>query len=890
MTLYVDYRNLGVEELGTVYESLLDYRLRINDTGSSLSVKDATSERVVGSGLAYLAPMSTERGDLASYYTPPALVSLVLDRSLDILLEERLTAAGSDLDARAAAILDLRIIDPACGSGAFLAEALERLAVALARERSVPSEPSDYEVAAARRDILSRCIYGADKDPFAVELCKVALWIHCAVPDAPLSFLDHHIVCGDSLVGWPMFGIPDTIPSEAFEFGKADAEDKKILKAARSENKEFLTGVQTLWAEPVQPVQGLSLPSLLERPDLTHDDVRAKASAYASYKASSSYQERRMSADIWTSAFFWTYRHGSAPTTRQYRSSLAGRPEDPIASESSEIVAPLNPLHWALEFPDIRDRGGFDAVIGNPPWEQYKGEEIEFFAEAAPSIAALPSKPRKVAINALVETDPALYDRWCDYRAGQNRLAHYAKTCGRFERTRSETNTYLLFAQLAADLTAERGRVGILVKSGIALDAAQSAVWSYLIDAGRVAELRDMVNAGQGGTSPIFPSVAAVERFSVLVLRPPQESTEFGASTMSMGLEEAIAKDLTPWSRDRLKTVCPSTGTLLSARRQWEVDLATRLQASHLTLDYDQRSSTEPENPWEIVSTGLFHSSGAQSLFLRREELEEDGWLMQPDRTFRHPDGRLALALFEGQMLNRWDHRARTYEGYSGEKKYGRKPHIPWVTDAQHSDAAFEVEPRYWMLDTTAEERLDETMGDRAIIGFRDVGAPWTNQRSIKAALLYRTPATDTLPFIGVARERVLLLLALINSTTFDFLARVHAPGTHLKSWVLSQCAAPVCDDMDPACETLAARLSSSSSKLARAYGLELHPWDPDERRLMEAECDARVALSYGVHRDEYDRLFDHFEVMGRVEISSVGEYRTKRLCLEAYDRLEGGT
>jgi hypothetical protein len=152
VSLHVDYRNLGVEELGTVYESLLDYTLRIAERYES------SAGRVVEPGQAYLVSLSTERADLASYYTPPALVELVLSRSLDPLIEERLAVAGMDATAREAALLDLRVIDPACGSGAFLVGVIDRVAIALARIRSAPAEPTDSEVAAARRDVLQSLV------------------------------------------------------------------------------------------------------------------------------------------------------------------------------------------------------------------------------------------------------------------------------------------------------------------------------------------------------------------------------------------------------------------------------------------------------------------------------------------------------------------------------------------------------------------------------------------------------------------------------------------------------------------------------------------------------------------------------------------------------------
>jgi hypothetical protein len=191
------------------------------------------------------------------------------------------------------------------------------------------------------------------------------------------------------------------------------------------------------------------------------------------------------------------------------------------------------------------------------------------------------------------------------------------------------------------------------------------------------------------------------------------------------------------------------------------------------------------------------------------------------------------------------------------------------------------------MLESTARERLAETVGERAMVGYRNVTSTWRNSRSIKAALLLPMPATHAVPILAVPTAIATSLVALLNSTLFDFLARAHVPGANLTPWVISQCAAPPPNLLDPRCADLAERLSVTSRKLADAYCIALHKWVPEERPYLEAECDARVARSYGLKRNQYDRLFDHFEVMARVERARYGEERTRRLCLEAFDRLE---
>jgi hypothetical protein len=173
------------------------------------------------------------------------------------------------------------------------------------------------------------------------------------------------------------------------------------------------------------------------------------------------------------------------------------------------------------------------------------------------------------------------------------------------------------------------------------------------------------------------------------------------------------------------------------------------------------------------------------------------------------------------------------------------------------------------------------------LIAYRDVTSTWRNSRSVKAALLFPSPATHKLPILAVPREHALRAVAFLNSTTFDLLARSHVPGASLAAWVLSQCAAPTPDEIPARCAEIAEVLSITSVKLADAFGWSLHTWDAEKRPWLEAECDALVARAYGVTRDEYEKLFEHFEVMERVEQANYGEYRTRRLCLEAWDLLD---
>ncbi|BDB40991.1 Eco57I restriction-modification methylase domain-containing protein [Mycobacterium kiyosense] len=768
MSLHIDYRNLGVEELGAVYESLLDYTLTIAATAESVD------GRVVRAGEAYLAPLSIERADLASYYTPIELTDLLLTRTLDPLIEQTLAAAGDDSAARAAAILGLKVLDPACGSAAILTGALERLAYAVARARSDPHEPKDVDLAHARRDVLQRCIFGAEKDPFAAELAKVALWIHCVVPDQPLTFLDHHIVCGDSLVGWPLLNVPKQIPDAAYKVQSAKGADRSVLNKAAQRNEAFNSAGGDLFQQcPVDFT--LTLPAELEEGEHSPEQVRRKAAAYRAWIASPDYARWKQTADLWTAAFFWTADtgHGVAPPTSvEYAAALDGNPDPQLAATAADLLADINPLHWPLAFPEAHAAGGFDLVLGNPPWEQFESGEQAFFKQHKPAIAAMTSETRKQAIAALQSDDPGMFARWDRYRSLQGRMAHYAKSCGRFTRTSGKVNTYVLFTELAANSSAH---VGLIVKSGIAIDASQSLVWKRLLDDHRVRETLDMVNQDRSGKR-VFPAVAAVERFCILHLGP-RVVAPVQASMLNFGVAEAATNPPRIWTRDEMRVASPRTQNLLSTGDKRELELALALQGRFKPLDF---ADTDGANPWGLRYAALFNSSTAKvsGALLRGPVLEEQGFRLGRDKRYSHGDGRIAVPVYEGQMANRWDHRARTYEGFKGKDRYGRKPHIPWVSNEQHSDPDFEIEPRYWMHTKVAEERINEVATEgEAAMALREIGRPWTDRRILRVAIVERLPATDTLPILFVPTETVTAAAALFNSMTLDFLVRLHMPG-----------------------------------------------------------------------------------------------------------------
>jgi very-short-patch-repair endonuclease len=373
----VNYAALDVEELGSVYESLLDHHALIQ--GRSLA----------------LAP-GTERKSTGSYYTPPELVAELIRSALEPVIEERLEQAGSNNSFAEQALLSIRVLDPACGSGHFLLAAARRLGLELARLRTGEEEPSPEARRQATREVIAHCIYGVDKNPLAVELCKVALWIESQVPSKPLTFLDHRIRCGDSLVGvFDLSVLEAGIPDEAFESVSGDDKTAatQLKKRNRSERRDLESGQLLIPFDFDSAVAELAseYAALETIPDDTPAHVKEKQRRFESARHSPFATRQLQACNLWTAAFFQSLVSSKQQvvddttaerlaarqsplafiTTDTLRRYLESGTAHPQALAIAEALAVHNCFfHWPLEFPEVlhpspigRGAGG----EGNPP-------------------------------------------------------------------------------------------------------------------------------------------------------------------------------------------------------------------------------------------------------------------------------------------------------------------------------------------------------------------------------------------------------------------------------------------------------------------------------------------------------------------------------------------
>ncbi|MCB1276137.1 N-6 DNA methylase, partial [Prosthecobacter sp.] len=385
----VNWRAMETEELGSVYESLLELQPQLGSDGRSLLfASDAAEQR------------GNQRKITGSFYTPDPLVQSLLDTALDPVLD-RIEAESDD---PAKALLKLRIIDPACGSGHFLLAAARRIATRLARIRA-EGTPSTEDFRHALRDVARCCIHGVDRNPMAVELTKVALWIETVDPGLPLGFFDAQIRCGDALLGvFDLKVLRDGIPDAAYKPLTGDDKDTakyyaQANKGAKAGQGEFDFGSGQAHMPDTKPLAA-DFSGFRDLPEETVEQIGAKAKRFETLRKGQDFLRTQTACDLYVAAFLLPKTGGAptdpskriVPTTEELWHALNQGKSRPAMEAAPAAARRARAFHWPLEFPDVMQRGGFDVVLGNPPWERIKLQEQEFFAARSPVIAGAANK------------------------------------------------------------------------------------------------------------------------------------------------------------------------------------------------------------------------------------------------------------------------------------------------------------------------------------------------------------------------------------------------------------------------------------------------------------------------------------------------------------------
>ncbi|MDP9809900.1 type I restriction-modification system DNA methylase subunit [Rhizobium tibeticum] len=892
----INWRDLATEELGSVYESLLELVPIRENQGRTFAFAGGAETK------------GNSRKVSGSYYTPDGLVQALLDTTLDPVLDKAEAEGGAD------AILKLTVIDPACGSGHFLLGAARRMAMRVAQIRN-PDAP-DYN--AAMRDVVRSSIYGVDRNPMAVELTKVALWIETVEPGKPLGFLDANIRCGDSLLGvFDLKVLEKGIPDAAYK--PLTGDDKEAAKVAGKVNKQqrdSRTG--DLFGHADAADLAAAAKKLHEMGEDTPAALRAKAEAFAALHRGKSWWAKKTASDLYIAAFLRPkqFRRSAmatskeldlVPTTLDVRTALAGGQGNPqLTATAIDLSDSAYAFHWSLEFADVMAAGGFDVVIGNPPWERIKLQEQEFFATRDADIATAINAAERARLIKDLEKAPAgssmrsLFDDFERAKRTAEASSIFARVPGedggRFPLAgRGDVNTYALFAEHFLRLANKKsGRAGIIVPTGIATDATTAPFFGHLVESQRLASLIDFENR-----DGLFAGVHRSFKFCLLTIGSGVRSAEFSffLADPSQMDDERRRFRLSP---EQIARINPNTKTAPVFRSQRDAELTAKIY-DRVPVLIDENKGTAG-NPWGIEFMTMFHMSNDSGLFRTAADLAKAGFTR--DGTDWTRGSKRYVPLYEAKMIHQFDHRWASYEGSDTVD----------VTEADKRDAGFEVTPRYWVPVEEVEGRLRAKGWNRGwLMGWRDICRS-TDERTVIATVFPRLAVGNNLPLMftgeSIPAWKASALVASLSSLVCDFFARHKVGGTHLNYFIYQQL--PI---LSPSAyseedfhfivprtnELFLTSISLQSLGADVGYSGPCFSWQTDRRALIRAEIDAFFAVKYGLTRKELEYVLDPSDVLGsdypsetfrglrNKEIRLYDEYRTRRLVLAAYDQLSAG-
>jgi hypothetical protein len=892
----VDYRNLDSEELGGVYEGLLAYTPRYDSTARTFTLEIAAG---------------SVRKKTGSYYTPSDLIALVLDEALDPLIDEALKTADPQ-----AALLGITTVDPAVGSGHFVVAAARRIATALATVRTSDTEPSPQAIRAATTDVIERCIYGVDVNDLAIEITKVALWLEAFDGSRPFPFLDAHFKVGNSLLGTTPALLRNNLPDAAFtvltgDDGPWTAKLKARNKAERAREIGQLSafGADTLDVETASLAERAR--ELEKVPSATLNKVRALADSWRRLEDDPDLAAKKLAADAWCVAFIQPKsRAAGQGITHDTLRQIVEHPDSvpaPVRKMVRDVARQFRLFHWHLEFPGIFTvpdadtpgadpvtgwQGGFSCVLSNPPWERLKIQDKEFFSAIARNdIAdAKTAAIRTKMIKSLAVEDPPLHDAYLSALRVSDSASHLLLRSGRYPLTgQGDVNSYSVFAETMRTITAPAGTAGMISPTGLATDKTTAPFFADLLSKRRLLAFYDFENEAK-----IFSSVDHRVRFAITAMAGADRRatrTRFAFLTRHLIDVPSRRFELAP---DEVLAMNPNTGTLPMFRTRTDADITLGIYDRHPVLI---RDGVADDNPWNLSFGTLFHMANDSGLFRQPSDLSA----MNFNDWSYEAGGSEYLPLYEAKLLNHFDHRFSTYrDATQAQLNVGA---LPRVTAEQHDDAQLEPLARYWVTRSQVHEALKGKWDRGWLFGWRKITSA-SNERTFVPFVFPLAAAGDScLLAFPADPTQAHLFSAVISSLVFDYVSRQKFAGSNMQYFMVKQlaCPTPGVFDQQTAWQvdhTLAESVTpyvlelSYTSWRLKPYAEEMNDdgppfhWDPTRRALLRADLDAAMLHVYGLTRAESEHVLDSFPVVRKYEQRDFGEYRTRRLVLEAYDRM----
>ena len=914
--------------------------------------------KIVYPGGWYLVRWGGTRKGSGTFYTRPQLASPTTRRTLQPLL----TKQGDDRGLLPAEILQIKVCDPAMGSGSFLISALRTLVDALARslerhgrlrdeptrtiirladgdehtdprEETIPLPRSHPEFDARLRTRLARhvvehCIYGVELDPLAVELARMALWIETMDRELPFEFLDHKLRCGNSLIGAWIDHVSD-FPALCAEREAGDEKHEghhfksgvrsAMLKQYRSSRlkpglRRLIAGLQQkemyepLALPELRATHAQALTSFQAIHALPMFDAEARAEQYAALRKDPAVARLRHALDRWCALWFW-------PTDRL---DIAPGPLSPLTLDdatATEIIClrdHLHFFHWELEFPDVftGPTSGFDAIVGNPPWETQKPNSMEFFANIDPLYRTYDKQQALRRQRELFKSDERIERQWLDYvgqftamsnwfhnvawpfgdgkftrqgeqlnlmeSGGQWRKSdklHQTWIDHRKERSSysdpahpyryqggADINTYKLFLEQSRALLRSdgpRGRLGLLVPSGIYTDKAAGDLRMLFLQHSSWTHLYALQNERF-----VFGDID--HRFKVaIVIAEKGGSTKEIATRFRIGpgdspeaheIEEDLLDDtrFLPLTISTIKKLSPNSGAILEIRDPRDLKILEKMYLDRVLL------GDQDIDGWQIQYATEFHMTNDSRLFPPRAAWEAQGYQPNEYSHWVSAEGEVALALMQGAMLNQFDYSQKGW--LSGTGLRARWEPITW--------AQKRISPQFLMARQAA---MAASTGPYYKPVVRRI-ARNTDTRMTIACICPPIPCGDVASVLLPGSDALTCaLVGILNSFIFDLLVRTRCGGTHVDYHYLAEMPLlpPTAVGL-PSVGIMTLCLSGASNAFAPLWGrlvdaeegafsaVRAFPWGrlwavtPHERLRVRCILDAVVAHLYGLTQEDF--------------------------------------
>ena len=947
----INYSSLDVEEFGSVYEGILEMRPFVQP---GVSAADWQFGFVGG----------LDRQSTSSYYTRPDLVQNLIKTTLEPVIKEKISHL-STTEEKVKALLNMKVCDAASGSGHIVLAMARTIAWYICTLRTGEDNPASLDYRQALREVISRCVYAVDYNPDAVELCKVVLWIEGYCAGKPLSFLDHHIRCGNSVLGVSdLQMLIDGVPDKALT-----AEDKDTLKALKKMNQEAIKavngnsgneqllglensfGVENMTAAQIGLADKIRLINHL--PEDTLEEEIIKQERWKELMDSARVDCLRRACDIYTYAFYKTVKHdeilkenggvngnlqleAEVPYTKTVMRALQeidameclekGKPlptyyrqlSSDFKTEVRRMADEQRFFHWCVEFPEVfAANKGFDVMCGNPPWDLIKVEDKKWFESngRADIVNVGTASQRKEAIAELSSTDPILYKKYTKALCDAESLSRFVRLCGRFKLTAiGDINLFPLFSELCLSFSKEAW--GLVMPTGIAVNDSNKAFFSKLIDENRLVSLYDFENREK-----LFEIDS---RFKFCLITAGKAQAE--PRTVSGGFYlTRLDHLLDPRRIYTLQTsdfslFNPNTKQCPMFRTSYDAKLTKKIY-KHCCILWNENTD---ENPWGIKFGTICHMSGDSGLFNTYSQLMEKGAILKDGMFIK--DTKIYVPLYEGKHIWIYNHH------YGKFPIEGKRPNsIPQTSIEELKNPNTPLSPWYWVDKKEVEKKLTKKDKEGNIlwqwrhsyyIAFRDVTNA-TNERTCVATLMPSgVAAGHKAPLVFTSRSLIpsACFAAMISSLVFDYVARQKIGNSSMAFFVMKQLpvltpdqfpsamqwqivkrVAELCyfnHDMDGWASELWEEMSEEQRSELPQLGNQ-QPWVylPERRAILQAELDAIFAHLYGLNTEDLRYILDPEDVCGKGcinetfrvlkdnELRQYGEYRTKRLVLEAWNK-----